>query len=322
MKTSKYLLVTGILAVITITVPDIVTYGLLLFIVPGLILLISPTLFVYSILFYLMKAFINSVVIRVIILLVVGSAIPFYFNLPVWNLEKRFTAHDIIAKRPITLNDTIAIFKPYNNVNPYYDDVLCDEFCRKLLYNGIVSTILVGYDYPGPDSDNKEYEDPIKLTNMTAFTIIKKENCVYSPIDSNLKLDFVTKRIAAGDCLVSFKKDNADAKFILVDRYLNKGLNPYLYPWDISISTLTVRRFEVIEQKDRKYIVLDRRTQVESNPLFIPLAVGIAGSNGLHINVGYLRYNFKENMYTDISNNLDFYYKVLFGDSFNNIKNF
>ena len=317
----KYLIITGILATIAVLIPGIVVIGFIFFVIPGIILLISPTIFIYPLIIHSMKSFISSLIQRILITVLLGCLVALLLNIPVWQKVSKLTSNDISSPKPIKLSGTIAIFELYNfDKNDQYGNLLCNRLCQRLLYSGTAKKVLVGYDYPGSVSESSIYPDDIKNYTMVGFTIEKKDKCPAPAIPTNTGETDIIKKITAGECLIVFKEDIVNADFILVDRLINDGKLPYIEPWNIFLDTIRARRFEVIKPHDGEYTVLDRRTQVEYDPLFMPLAIGIAGSNGLEMRLGYARYSSKKNIYANGYSQIEDYYKSLFGESYTKIR--
>ncbi len=325
-----YFWITGILAFIAL-IPSAVTYGLFFFIVPGFILMIAPTLFLYSL---GIKIFLNAYSsmspewrwLRAVCSLAgVLVAISLILNLPTFLTIHSLRTEDKFITAPVHLPDTIALFFDVKDNVGLRIPLSCAELCQRLLYNGAVKRVMVDY---------LTTIDKAALTKTVRFYYIsRQESCPPAPVpetsgfwpgDKNynqysFKNDAVKMRVAAGECLLEGSASLSEAKMILAEREIRlPDREAFDDQWNIFIDTLRARRMVLFKKTANGLEVIDHKTQVQADILFMPLAIGPVESHGIEVRLGFMRMPISFNLYSDWRWNRAYIsdeFRRLFGDA-------
>jgi hypothetical protein len=314
LRFAAYLGCTGTLAVLAITVPAAVLIGLFAGIVPGIMLGMAPTLFFYSVLWWLARELLfrsRALIVRgesemgkrlarratgvaaVLILIVPATMVPHTLNATIERAAAKLRAEDRGTSEPLTLPPVVAVV-----MRGKYDWVgkppECDTVCQRLLYNGAVSRIIAADAWPP--------------TVVQAFWIERRvDRCPKPPIASRDVIwpeDFgngkspeqrVRDRIAAGECLMSGEGNIEEAALVISYQQIKEGVSIFEAPWALVLDTVSAERLEIIEGAGR---VLYRRTEVTAEPLSVPLLIETRA--GLLTTVTYAGWWRSETTYSQI----------------------
>jgi hypothetical protein len=310
-----YLGCTGALALLAIAVPGLVLIGYFAGILPGLILGSAPTLFLYSIPWWVLRELLlrgSSAVVKpqsdagnktvrwtagvaaALILIAPAIMVPRALNAPIERAAAELRADDRDTARPLALPPVIGIVTrgTYEWVG---ETPKCTTLCQRLLYNGAVSRIIAG--------------DTIPPTIVRAFWIERRtEPCPKPPIDShdvffpddykskkNNPVVVVRERTAAGECIIQGPGKFDEASLLISYLQIKKGVSPFDAPWALALDTVSATRLEITQADGQ---ILYRRTEVKTEPLSVPLAVGL--SAGLLTTVTYAGWGRSETTYSEI----------------------
>ena len=315
--------ITGILSLLSIFIPDIITMGLYLFVVPGLILAIAPSLFVLTFVSRTVRDILKRFSVPLPLIASIGLIVAFcyvtaiLYNTSTNKMVEDLTAHDVVTQRPIPLNGTVALLglHYFNNRNNKWQ-YLCNDMCMKLLYNGAAKKILIG---PADDIRNRKPHD----NKLQSFFIEKRDICPTPLLDwsnSNDTTQAVMERILHGDCLMTADGELTEANIVINDKTIHRSpyINDDLKNWYLKLDTLTARRFEVIRVSPQGQEVLEQRTQTRSMPLFVPLVI-FPTFSGINARQGFLRIEDTRNPYDDGLHQLSDYYATLFGPALQSV---
>ncbi|UPJ47573.1 hypothetical protein IVB30_30510 [Bradyrhizobium sp. 200] len=304
----RFLVGTGVAAVIVIAFPVTAVFGLLLGILPGLILGITPSLFIYLVVWwglqwlvlkFGMVAGLDSTtrqvrwmvnLVPLAVVLVVAFKLPAAINAPLEQEIAQLQATDAQPPGVIKLPAIVAIELPSSShtgrrgEGPY-----CEALCLRLLYNGAVARVIAAARFP----DGKKIE-------LASYRIERRDQCPKPDLPRTLIVwpeqhlalrgtkprrveDRVQARISAGECLVRDAGRIEDAEAIISVRTVKVGTDIFQGSWNPWIDTVGARRLEILEAGGR---VLYRRTEVTAALLSIPLRSTAGG--GLLTSVTYV----------------------------------
>jgi hypothetical protein len=172
------LLVSGLISLFVLAMPDLIVIGFLFLILPGLVLSAMPTIFLYQVLFtatwfWLRKrGEVTASVAGVALVLVVAFGVPSYFNLQTQQWLVEAEQKDVVPKEKIGPSAA----GPYGLVVVEMPQRLlgwpdCDELCQLLLYNDMAAKVMIR---------NLEEDIAEKKRSKSGPTVYRteKENCV------------------------------------------------------------------------------------------------------------------------------------------------
>jgi hypothetical protein len=289
-----YLGIVGFAALTATAWPPIVLIGLLLGIVPGILLGLSPTLFLYSLLWWCIRELLAKLagfariptyqnagagarrfilpILSAAILAIPAFLIPRAINARIDDATAALQVDDREPSTPVTVPPTVAIVMDRNYHwsarRPY-----CETLCLLLLYNSAASRVIV--------------QDPAHPRAITAFSIERREQCPEMKnfhFDVTWKTDFplrrghtpeerVRARMTAGECLIESEGRLEDAVATISYRSLKKGMSVFEHSWAIQADTADVNRLEITGANGA---VMYRRTEVATQRLATPLQIGTA----------------------------------------------
>jgi hypothetical protein len=296
-----YFAVIGVVAAAVMTVPQIVLLGLAAGILPGYILGITPSLFCYSLVWWpirgvLLKAGLlagldpaqrflhwTAGTAAVAITLIPAVLVPRAFNVSIELAATALCAEDHENAGPIAFPTVVALRLPRS----YVQINLCEALCQHLLYNGVVSRVIVG-QVNGPDASIPpppnaywiERRDRCPEPDISIFQVAWPTDF---PLEQGGPLTRVRARIAAGECLLRDQGTIEEAGATITVRQLKKGASIFDTPWSLEPDTVEATRLEIVESDGR---VLYRRTEVTTHPLMVPLLIDV--QSGLLTTVTYV----------------------------------
>jgi hypothetical protein len=283
-----YIALLGVAALIAIAWPPSVLFGLFIGLVPGILLLIAPSLLMYSLLWWSTRALIlqtpiarhrQSGLFRFVVPVFSGAMvaipavlIPHLSNVQAEDAALRLRAGDLEQDKPIVLPDTVALVMD-GNYNWSKKKPFCETLCLRLLFNSMVARVIA--------------VDPIHGNSTTAFWIERRETC---PDHLNLNFgvrwmtdfplvrgdtpdDRVRDRIAHGECLIEGDGRPEEAAATISYRHVQKGTTTFQRPWSVPPGPPVVNRLEISDEMGR---VTYRRTEVTIVDLATPLLIGTA----------------------------------------------
>jgi len=270
------LAVTGAVTLLVFEFPDIITIGLLAFILPGLILGLTPSIFFYLCLFSAgwfsttrFPVWVRALA-GVTAMFFVGVTVPHMLNATTarWLTEAR--ARDLAPNSPVSRISSLAI-------TPDHGHSGCGDVCQTLLFNGSVQNILeAGRADRSGNRIHYSFAIEPRATCPDAKKMLEGENWLrdrWKQVAKNSRL-----RIASGECLILQPLPPAPPDLELREVRETVGKAPArfgLAPGEVRVHALELRRGgKVIARVSRRQAV----------PLGIPLAPTIDGGSELRIN--------------------------------------
>ncbi len=245
-----FLAVTGLLTAILFAAPTLVVAGYFFLIIPGLILSLIPSVFLYALLFFSgwvgfrRQHTAQSVAAGLAAVLLFVLVLPQSFNRHTDNLLAEAAARDLNPPAPLSIaqNATIAIEAPYGDSR----GANCDDLCRLLLFNRNAARVVPLRPLKSP----KDWEP-------AAFRLDSSPGCALSEgvLESFARdtrfqwtksgpaiAQAVRWRIASGDCLVR-EPVSSEAPALIIRRV---GRLPYPDSHRLSLGPSAVR-FDALE---------------------------------------------------------------------------
>jgi hypothetical protein len=272
----RALCVSGGITAIVLSYPSLVIIGLFALILPGLILAVAPTVFLYTLMFSVGWFALSSTrpefgaAAGLCAMAFIGTGVPYFVNGLTGERLRDASALNRQAASRIPSAKIIAIEEPTGLGLKDY----CNELCQLLLYNGVAERVIsippvnrsnkkesprqpVAFriDHQASCSMTKEAMDALgRGNNLTAWTKEKAE------IARAVRL-----RIATGDCLVGEPVSNANADLTI--RRLDEFLGPLSTGYSLRPNPVRVRgvEFEVAGK------VVARDTTLQAALFSIPL---------------------------------------------------
>lgn len=285
----KIFIFMGVSAFIGIFIPPLVILGYFLFIIPGVILTLAPTIFTYwSLAICLTRCVFDenhrsSFLVAAIIVLLSGCIISVLFNIPIWKELHDIKQSDISLPYSIDRANAIAIHA--DNLQLDYrltNQILCNSLCQRLLYNGAAKKVLISHGDNSLETLNNN-------TILTAFHIEKKKNCKHENVinnKENLAIPNVQMHLLAGECLVRTEALLSEADIIFINRDIVRTEN-YTNYWNMFRDVLIADQIEVRKKENNQYKTVYRYTKAKIEPLVIPLSFGYWPDN---VGIGFFHY--------------------------------
>lgn len=299
-----YISLLGAATLIVIAWPPAALFGLFLGVVPGIVLWIAPSLFVYSLAWWCTRAIVRQIPIarlapansyRFIIPVFSGAIvalpavlIPYLLNMQAEEAALRLQVSDQELDKPIVLPNTVALVID-GNYNRSKKRPFCETLCVRLLFNSTVARVIV--------------VDPAHGNSTTAFWIERRETCPGRPnlnfavvwttdfplVRGDTFRDRVRSRIAGGECLMEGDGRLEEAAATISYRHVERGTTVFQRPWSLRPGPPVVNRLEIL---DARGATIYRRTEVTIIKLTTPLQIGTAaGLLTTATYAGWARYN-------------------------------
>lgn len=297
-----WLIVWGLLGFAALSAPGLVAVGIF-FIVPGLVLLAAPTVFGYSLVFAVVRQYLQlrgsavKEATAVGIALMLGWAAAQPWRLPELQEFQRANLPDVQPASPVQLAGDVRLDLPWRNY-PKIDPDKCDALCAAVLDTPGVRSVTVAYhegayhegaDREGADRQNKARHQPISFRLLPRNNDRSRGASLSKPEDILDQLPVVPSKVGSIDYQVREAKHRQlvavgwGLRLAARQKLLREstGVRPDLV---VRItderrkgrSGLRVSRVEVL---DRRGKALMRRSFVASSPLAAPLHY--TGSGGL-----------------------------------------
>jgi hypothetical protein len=209
------LLTLGVASAVAFAVPDLVLLGLFLFILPGLILGLSPTILFYLLIFaapFLVLRRANKVLAvaaGAAAVLAIAFGVPWVVNEKTEQALDAAVQSDVVPATPIPPARTIALL-PEGGYNRS-----CVDLCLLILYNGVAERVI------SPALAQQRTRQP------TLFRIERRATCDAGPIggrtwtseDTALAIAHAARlREAAGECLIAEPPGDAVPDLTIIRR--------------------------------------------------------------------------------------------------------
>jgi hypothetical protein len=288
----------GVAALAAIAWPGFVLIGLFLGIIPGIVLWLAPSLFVYSLLWWSTRAVLWKIPITArlarngmfrfavsalsaAIVATPAILVPYLINMRAEAAVQRLQAGDREPDKPIVLPPIVTLVID-GNYNWPVQKPFCETLCLRLLFNATVAHVIA--------------VDPAHGNATTAFWIERRGTC---PAQTNFSLnimwmtdfplvrgntpeDRVRARMARGECLLEGDGRPNEAAMTISYRAVQAGISIFDRPWALELGPLSVNRLEIT---DASGATIYRRTEVTTAPLIVPLQITTAA--GLLTTVTY-----------------------------------
>lgn len=291
-----FVAVTAVLGGLVLLAPDLITFGLILLVVPGLVLMVLPLAALYlgtATLFALPLApFARGweLVIAPPLTLVAAFVVPWWINAPVSGTLAALQAGDTgLRAVPIEAGQSVALWR--DRTERGERPIACGSLCLRLLYQGEVGSVYaVGW---------ASRREPDRL-RATRWFIEPAAACPQTRLWSGPRwsdeaegatvLDRVRLRIAQGDCLANEPVPQFDGG---VDGWLAHTVErkPARPRNDTRLfdPAIAAERLAVYDGRGLDSPPLVQLTEVHAEPLAAPLALFMLNSNVVDVRMGWVR---------------------------------
>jgi|GEM_PF-5304774 len=273
----------GGLALLTIVFPPIIILGYFLFIAPGIILTMSPTVAVYLVLIIALDEVLRflkvplPLLLSFVLVIGTGCLIPYQLNKPILKQVKEFASQDMPLQEELEIPDTIAIYsKSYGRYG-----TLCNSLCQRLLFNNAAKNVLV---LTNPDVANR-----FSKQLWRAYSIQQGKNCSMEDIPKNAARINVKNRIASGECIVQSSASLSDVNLYFIQNKISQNKDYQDYT-NLKRRVIFANYIELFknngENPERTY----RYTKITAQPFAYPLSFGPilgAGGGNMSLNFGF-----------------------------------
>ncbi|MGB9153049.1 MAG: hypothetical protein WCD70_08180 [Alphaproteobacteria bacterium] len=287
-----YLKIFGVLSLIAVVYPGSPIIGLMLFVVPGILLEIAPTVTIYgsiAVALYsnpLFKKY--PVFISLLLSVLAGCVISFFLNQTVLEKMRNIHMSDIEIQQPLALPDVIGLMKEFPQMNTPDDrNNSCDLLCQRLLNSGAVKKVLIA-PYTLANA-----LDPTPVQALS-YSVEQMKSCDAAGSVKNANQDTpVLKNVELikknGQCLAQSHAPLSDSGIILVAYSTDEQPR---YGW-ITLGDLRARTIEVLKKDGNDYKVTYRHSLIKGQPFIYPLAVGpiLSANAGFDAHFGFYRYD-------------------------------
>jgi hypothetical protein len=294
----KYLVVTGIGAALVLAMPWLVIIGFFLLILPGIVLALMPTAFLYGVLFSVIWFPLHhwlgewpASVLAGLVTFGVFYAIPIEGNRVTYERFEQQMAGDVTPSVPIILKGHLRLdsWSRYNlehsrssgrpwapNADYYSKSKQCSEVCAGLLLmDGVESVTVVNSNSPVDGSP--------PTTRAVTFSRIPRAQCSESIVPNHnfnqfgsvppKFSDLLKLRLASGDCILgSAPRATHDLRLVASDETVPLPDRPSQRDrWMSKIGPRSVHssRLEIFDGKGK---LLLRQTAVTAKKIFQPMA--------------------------------------------------
>lgn len=288
------LIILGILAAIATFFPISIIFGLMFFIVPGIVLTCALSIFIYyagSLVLGIALKFFKvpfPTLIALVSLVGIGCLISYNLNKPIIDKVNEFKSLDVASNGEFNIPDTIAIYSShylrYKN--------MCNELCQLLLFNKAAKQVLIITDL--------SVINAAPNTMVTSYSLERGEHCKSDNIPSE-RWSGLTKnvenRIAGGECIVQHTTNLAEASYIFVQE---KILQNHLYQdyKNLKRRVIFVDYVELLKNTGNNFEKDYRYSEISAQPFVYPLSLGPilgAGGGNMSLNFGFFHYTFTVN---------------------------
>lgn len=295
-----FLFILGVLSFVALAIPGLVIFGLFLGILPGLILIIAPTLFIYLTQASLVAPLVKGLRIKfaplVSLILVVGlgCAQSFWIDWDVWEKYIEAKYSEVPLRAVSATFNSIAVLGD-DGATPGKGDVkqmLCGSICQRLLYNAAAKEVMV--------AEPLTYGRTLNENTQTAVFYIKKGTACeevgltgYENNGTTLTLKGISARMAKGECLVKDYGEISEADAVLSIASETGGSSKFQDFWNIERNRKSFLKIELLMRNfEGELEPASGFISLKAEPLLAPLTVApiIGGSGGnLYASSGFVR---------------------------------
>jgi|SRR5262245_35954557 len=281
-----FVIVTGILAAITVILPPVVFLALVFAAPIGYIFVAAPMAFLISAVFLIGNVTLRkygaaiSLTVPALLLVTVCVALPMYWNRPLNAEVANLTQGDNRQKEYKFATKNLALLVP--DPHPVFDlkPTDCIDVCQRVLFNGSAPAVLMGS--PPFHGNNR----------MMRYRIERRPTCPAVNIptvgpwdddpraisDNTVSARNIQARIAAGECLIADETDISAADVVIVEQLIKQGADACCRSWQANLDTLTARRLSIYELRDGSSSEIYRQTSFGAKPVYTPLFISPGGS--------------------------------------------
>jgi len=207
------MLVTGLVTCVDFVVPDLVTIGLWMLILPGLALAIAPTLFLYlatfSVPWFVMsrQRILSAVLAGLVAIGVLGLVLPRLLNFvsEAWLAQAQSKEKLPLAKVPPA--GVVGLETP-----PKSGSAACGDLCQTLLYDAGVERVVL---FPGKPNGHTSFHLE-RQDNCTAYDTNRSSQAHWLKPDEAKRIAKATRlREAGGECLVKDEEWTGEPGWVL-----------------------------------------------------------------------------------------------------------
>lgn len=283
----RYLLVTSIIGALVLMFPSLIIVGFLLFFVPGVILSVMPTAFMWGVIFSAFYFPASRVTARLAPLLAIACTAIILWSVPQWfsfNAQQTLDRYHLENVRPterLAISGDIRLEGNFSILDGADDQmtVLCEEECMRLLLRPEITSVTVNKD----DRTNKNFHSGKSDLEIgaTTYRLAAKPKCSMS--EKNVFLDdrynlspemiesFATKFCLRSDLLL-----NHYSFLVRSGRWLSaNSFGSELKRWDFP-NDLADADFSEVRRADGQ--VIFRQFNLQATTLAAPLQIGGRGS--------------------------------------------
>jgi hypothetical protein len=290
-------------------VPGLIVLGLLLLVVPGVLLIAAPYVFVASVASLVAVTLFGRLGVAArmcaylgfaLLILGLATAAAWQINRPLMMDWEKLSAED----HPWTGDKegvrAIALLQDRRAANG--NPVLCLALCQRLLYTGTAESVLEAKSEAGSPAD---HDSPIidLAQPVIRYRVEKRASCppvtlpdgVIRQSELNVfnkrqLLDEVKIRIAASNCLIAETATLGESDLVVVNQVLRDGHQPFMRDrLKLALDTLSARRLTVYRIRDGRPMQLSRETAMTAFPVFTPLLIGLRTGDPIDIELGIVR---------------------------------
>jgi hypothetical protein len=305
-----YLSGVGVAALIVMAFPVTAVFGLFLGILPGIILGLTPSLFIYLLAWGVLRWLVLKLatvsgfnsgswqlrwmasLVPVAILMVLAFRIPETINRPHEQEIAQLEATDVQPSDVIKLPTIVAVELPsFTYGRRRGEGPFCEALCLRLLYNGVVSRVIAvarfsdGIELAGYRIERR---DQCPKPDLPRSLIVWPQQHLEMGTEPRSVEQRVQARIAGGECLVREAARIEDAAMVIAVRSIKAGTGSLRKPWSLWLDAVDAKRLDVVEADGR---VLYRRTQISAELLSAPLRSTAGG--GLLTSVTYVGWAYR-----------------------------
>lgn len=253
----RYFFITGTLSLIALFLPEFITLGFYLFIIPGFLLGMAPTLFIYPLLvqtlaqFFLGRGYTSGRAWLYGFLTISGLSVlgALALNVPLYEEVKSLSRADVQLPAPVTAPASIAVLE--NTLSKKNSNTSCTQTCTRLLTQTPAHFILFGQHQ---DLNAAEAE----LRGFEKCAVTEEEYCA-NPIRRAL----------------------SDAQYVIVKGRKVRTPEKTKRKWRLPVQTIEATSNEVYKNENGRFVLIDRETSIKAHPFVVPFVIGPRSTSGI-----------------------------------------
>ncbi len=279
MSVERLLKISGVLALIAVVFPPLVGYGMFLLVVPGLALLLAPTVFIYTATFAIVRRCLPISHARALnlaaafITLGVGVLVPLPIWLVEWRVFHRAATGDVVPNERVVIRGDVLLND--DGTRPEYfggkTQVRCDALCAALLDTPGVGTVTIAHkEFPTSYRLLPKGKPTGEATTRSVALKNPEEILQFLPAKSFDFADFAARKAAENAIIAHW------GLRLVNDATLSVVPTPQRHDLTITMSrTSRQGMFDAavkqVDVRDREGRLLLRRQHVTATRVFMPL---------------------------------------------------